>query len=177
MDERFLMALATLEDDAVLQPAQVQPAIEIAEWAAQIALSAYRVHITQRREALISYASHKGLFVSDNQRRSVAGKWLTAVRLTALNLIADGHVDVANVDELEAALRSLTVEQLWAVHPDFAGRGLVGGAADPANQAIREAAIELLFEHKRRFFGVMWRTGQLKGYDAEDVLQETGRRS
>ena len=176
VDEPFLVALATLEDDVVLQPAQVQPAIEIAEWAAQIAVSAYRVYVSLRREALISYASHKGLFVSDNQRRSVAGKWLTAVRLTALNLIADGHVDVAKIGELEAALRSLTVEQLWAEHPDFAGRGVVDGAADPANRAIREAAIKLLFEHKQRFFGVMWRTGQLKGYDAEDVLQETGKK-
>lgn len=179
VDEPFLTTLATIGDDVALTPEQVEPATRIAGWAAHIAVTAYQHCVRTRDAAETVYVERHGELANDNTRRSVGGKWLTAVRVTALNLVADGQVDIEDLDHLAETLDALGVERVWTTTTggeSSAAAAPPRAVTDAEAAAVRELAVNLLFSNRSRFLGVISRVSGLTGTDAEDVLQEAGRK-
>lgn len=167
--EPFLKTLATIGDHDILQPDQVAPTTRLAAWATNIAFTAYRVHKDRRLDGLTAYVQQKGPLRDEKHVRSVGGKWLRAVRTTAVDIISDGGVGLESLGELEARLASLPADVVWSRHPDFSGPVK---PVSPDRQAALEEAARLLKANKSRFLGVIWREGQTTGSDAEDILQD-----
>jgi len=118
VDEPFLTALALADEWTPLAPAQLEPTRRLLHWSARIALAAYQHRERTMTKAREDYARREGPVETKEARDRCRARWQTAVRVAALNLVADGIVRLEHVDALPAELGRLTVADIWAALPE-----------------------------------------------------------
>lgn len=118
VDEPFLIGLAVAEESATLAPAQIEPTRQVLAWSVPIAVAAYRHRERTTAAARQAFTLRHGPMLTKEDRDRCRALWQSAVRVAALNLVADRVVPLTRLDELPRELQRLTVEQIWSALPD-----------------------------------------------------------